>query len=613
MSFPNDQQKKVIEHTGKPLVVIAGPGTGKTSTIVARIIKLLKEDPNRAISFITFTRTSRRDTQSKVAKEVGEKVVDEFDIEFPRVSTLHTYAKSIVHKYAALVGRGSNFTILISAQGERDLFLKELIDDLSLKIPLEKVSEALICFRSTGKWPLNFRATLNEKRSILEYSDFLLQFYNTFDMEALVPTACEILSRGSANLPQVFLQVDEYQDLNPNDQKLVALACTTTSSQVIVVGDDAQSIYGFRYANPTGIVELWKSDAWEKISFPHCHRLPSHILRAAQALISDQKYLGGNVEIPKDDGRRILTLQCTRSDYQIKKIGSIIIEFLKTKKKLNGGNLSLRDFMILCPTSKFVTNVASVLENDFPLSTKQKDKGDISEEHWRLLLVLRMLHDSDSLALRQWLEIVGIEPQEIQQIRKKAIESKESLFNYCNKLDVPKIREIFGNIEDLKSNLGNVVKFVQSLKEFSGLVVKDDLFPEVGITVEEGSKQSFSITGIIRHIYEKFGLLDSNDNISNEDKILVTTFYSAKGLEAEFVFIMWLNDFFMPAQGQNIEEQLRVLYVALTRAKQDVILTFDERFDKTTNRRLTNNSISPFLKKIRSHLQLQRIRKDDLL
>ena len=66
MAFPTEQQTKVINHTGKPLVVVAAPGTGKTSTIVARMIKLLKENPNREVSFITFTRTSRRDTDKKV-------------------------------------------------------------------------------------------------------------------------------------------------------------------------------------------------------------------------------------------------------------------------------------------------------------------------------------------------------------------------------------------------------------------------------------------------------------------------------------------------------------------------------------------------------------------
>ena len=104
MSFPNEEQRRVIEHNGRPLVVVAGPGTGKTSTIVARMERLLKENPNREVSFITFTRSSRRDTERKFKDTVGKQALTEAQFVFPRVSTLHTYAKSIVHKYAKTVG-----------------------------------------------------------------------------------------------------------------------------------------------------------------------------------------------------------------------------------------------------------------------------------------------------------------------------------------------------------------------------------------------------------------------------------------------------------------------------------------------------------------------------
>ena len=134
MCFPTEQQAKVINHTGKPLVVIAAPGTGKTRTIVTRMIKLLKEDPNREVSFITFTRTSRRDTESKVRKDVGKEAFEEATFIFPRVSTLHTYAKSIVHRYAQLINRENNFSIMIWEKGEHLLLASELIGDLNLVI-----------------------------------------------------------------------------------------------------------------------------------------------------------------------------------------------------------------------------------------------------------------------------------------------------------------------------------------------------------------------------------------------------------------------------------------------------------------------------------------------
>jgi superfamily I DNA/RNA helicase len=89
MCFPTEQQAKVINHTGKPLVVIAAPGTGKTRTIVTRMIKLLKEDPNREVSFITFTRTSPKDTESKVRKDVGKEKIFGVRLGILRFGVLH--------------------------------------------------------------------------------------------------------------------------------------------------------------------------------------------------------------------------------------------------------------------------------------------------------------------------------------------------------------------------------------------------------------------------------------------------------------------------------------------------------------------------------------------
>ena len=131
MTFPSEEQKFVIDHRGNPLVVVAGPGTGKTQTLVTRIIDLLKEDIRRNVSFITFTRSSRRDTESKVKKEVGKAAFDEATFEFPRVSTLHAYAKSIVHKYTQIINRDNRFSIVICEKNEQYILLSELCKDLN--------------------------------------------------------------------------------------------------------------------------------------------------------------------------------------------------------------------------------------------------------------------------------------------------------------------------------------------------------------------------------------------------------------------------------------------------------------------------------------------------
>jgi DNA helicase-2/ATP-dependent DNA helicase PcrA len=610
MSFPSKEQRQVIEHSGRPLIVVAAPGTGKTSTIVARMERLLKENPNRDVSFITFTRTSRRDTERKINDSVGRQALQEAKFYFPRVSTLHTYAKSIVHKYSTRIGRHSNFSILIDDRGERDLVISEVIDDLSINIDLSILKRELSRYRNTGNWSDDCPIPNGKQKEVLDRFCALLQFYNTFDIEGLVPAACSVLSDGPADLPSVFLQIDEYQDLNPMDQSLVALASQTKSSQVVVVGDDAQSIYGFRDANPKGIRDLWTSDKWEHKHFPDCYRLPPHILRAAQALISKREYLGGEVNLPKDDGKRILTLQCTKSDLQIDAVARLIGTIMKLQKRPDGLPLTKKDFMILCPTLAFVNKVARDLYERFGISTKQREKRSIPDDHWRLLLVLRMLNSQDSLALRQWLEIIGIDPADIRRHRMDALKSDKSLFAFCSRLSSPAIKEVFTHLSRLRSSIDDIDRFRKELHSFPFLLVEDTLFPEVGITINEVTKQPASVGTVIRSIHEMFGLLDREFDIPDDDKVLVSTMYSAKGLEAKVVFIMWLNSTFLPAPDRDQEEERRVFYVAMTRAKQDTIFTFHEKYDGA--RLLRDEAMSPFLKGIVDHLIIKRVRKDDL-
>jgi len=615
MSFPNDEQKQVIDHTGKPLVVVAAPGTGKTSTIVARMIKLLKENPNREVSFITFTRTSRRDTDKKVKSEVGREAFEEASFEFPRISTLHTYAKSIVHKYAQEVGRQNTFSILINDKNENKLLLSELCNDLNIEIDVDRLYKDLVCYRCANYFPSDSPVPADQRQEILQHYNFLLKFYNTFDMEEIVRSACVILSKANVNFPKVFLQVDEYQDLNPKDQELVKLISSTTGSQIVAVGDDAQSIYGFRHAHFVGIREIWEAKEWEHIRFPKSHRLPTNILRASQSLISGENYLGGEVEIPEDNEKRINTFQCTTSDLQIDVVACLINNIKLNKTNRKGQPLRYADFMVLCPTSSFVNKVAESLENSFNIPTKKKEKATIRDDCWRLLLLLRMLHSNDSLALRQWLNIMRLDDRKIEEIRKEAMRLDQSLFNYCLGLSQENFEDFFNKLKELDECTDNLEEFRRKLLVFPNLQIKESIFDEIGITINEVTQKPNTLGSIIKSIHEKFGLIDSeveiSEDIPEEDKVLVATLYSAKGLEAEFVFIMWLNNNFFPAPNRDIKEELRVLYVGMTRAKQDVILTFYEKYDKSKRKRI--KAISPFLQKIVHYINITRLMKSDYM
>ena len=613
MSFPSQEQRTVIEHRGQPLVVVAGPGTGKTRTLVERMIRLLSEDPTREVSFITFTRMSRRDTRRRIVDVLGMSVSEETVFGFPRTSTLYTYAKSLVHRYAARIGRNPNFSVLVENKGETALLLEELVSDLGLQLDTKSVRKGILCFRSTNSWPVDFPASPSERDQILQHFESLLRFYNTFDIEGLVVAARKILENSTDVLPPLYLQVDEYQDLNLNDQQLVQLAASHPSSRVVVVGDDAQSIYGFRHANYEGIRTLWDSPDWKHVPFSDCHRLPVHVQNAARALLVNEGYLGELNPCP-DDGRRILTLQCTKSDVQMVAVGRKITNLKSSGQNQEGQPLSYKDFIVLCPGAIFVNLIATALQDQFEIPTKQQMRESIPDEYWRLLLVLRMLHLEDSLALRQWLSLAGLTKPEVTRIRCEAMQRGESLYSYCAKLaDHPRIREIYDSLARLRDTKDDFINFHRSLAEFPNLSIQEQVLSNMELTIDGATREPIVIGSIIRSIYEKFGLLEteSESDVPEDDKVLVTTLHSAKGLESEYVFVTWMNSKYMPMPQRDACEERRVLYVALTRARQDVILTFHEIFDPNKRRLLGDEAMSPFLREIRDHLDIMRVNKKD--
>lgn len=613
MPFPSAEQQRVIDHRTLPLVVVAGPGSGKTRMLVERMIALLRDDPNRNVSFVTFTRTSRRDTERKLEKALGAETLALGGILVPRVGTLHATAKAILHRFAGLLGREPNFTILLDSKGEVDMLVREAIDDLGLDVGVHELRAALSEFRCSYSWPDGLGIKDDQCQEALDHFNRLLAFYSTFDFDGVVEAASELIDRAGVDLPALFLQVDEFQDLNPADQRFIELISRREGSEVVVVGDDAQSIYGFRHADLMGLHRLWADEAWAKATLSECFRLPSEVLSAALALVGQSKYLGSSLIARPDTTGRIATYRCTQPRYQDIAIARRILELRESITDENGDRLKYKDFMILVPSTNFIPGIVATLQDEHGIPVKQVFRPEIPDDAWSILLVLRMARYRDNLALRHWLERLEFDPDSIADIRREAMASEVTLFSKCESLEDPRIDELLGSLETVSSETSSTDRLARALSAVPGMSAhQQDLADLLEVIVgEEGTPES--PVAWMQRIGERFGIAESESDISEDDRVLVSTLHSAKGLEAECVFISWMNAQYMPMTGRDMEEERRVLYVGMTRAKRVLGFAFHEKYDPVKKRRLREEAMSPFLRGISDHLDVQHITAASLM
>jgi DNA helicase-2/ATP-dependent DNA helicase PcrA len=580
MAFPNAEQNRVLTHRGQPLVVLAGPGTGKTASLVARMFQILAEDINIPVAFITFTRTSRRDTYTKLIERFGSKVAKyEAEDTFPKVSTLHTFAKSIVHRRANLVGLKSDFPVLVSSQNEDLLIIQEAVADIGISLDSQRLRD-YIAADSCGAdvSPDYLKASGEDIDRVITRVKDLMRFYNTIDINGLVLAGRYILERDPGIVGDLFLHVDEYQDLNKADQIFVDTLISAGCREIVVAGDDDQSIYGRRFANPEGIRYLIGKEGWASVIFKEGHRVPPHIFRAAQALLKLQKRTGHDkgLSTPQDDGRKVDVFQCTSTSLQCDKIVQTIRQLMKRNNEKEQ-KCKYSDFMVLSPHKKAVVQIAKCLEAA-GIPTRKKESKPIPPDLWQVLLLLRMVCGDDNVSLRQWLPIIGLSEDEIRAIRLNAESKGRTLFEEVGRGGEEKIIEFLGHFEGLRAS-------------------KNDL------------KELMGVAGLVRRLYQWYGILETEEEVSEEDKVLLTTLHSAKGLEAPFVLITHLEDRFMPNPSLDQDEETRVLYVGMTRAKEELFLLFCERFDRAKRRRLQRRAMSPFLLEIAPHLRISRWRR----
>jgi superfamily I DNA/RNA helicase len=187
------------------------------------------------------------------------------------------------------------------------------------------------------------------------------------------------------------------------------------------------------------------------------------------------------------------------------------------------------------------------------------------------------------------------------------------LFDQARVLDILELKSFLDIIDRLRGSHDDLTAILGILAGARELQIDDKalaMLKSASGRVSEGGR--FSVSALVRALYEEYGLLDPEEEAADDDKVLLSTLHSSKGLEAKVVYILHLDDRFIPAANREPDQEVRVLYVGMTRAKETLELSFAERFEIVKYRRLTRDAASPFVLGIADNVEFIRLTAKDL-
>ena len=609
----NERQKEAVITTEGPVLVIAGAGSGKTKVLTTRIAYLIenKKVNSENILAITFT--------NKAAKEMKDRVSNilKRDVRRMHISTFHSFGVEILREYGYLVNIDKNFTILDSDDSLK--VIKIIIDDMNLNktISPKHVKEVISSYKNKLVLPEEAEKntyTFEEKQIVDIYEKYNKKLYNSnsvdFDDLLLIPYL--ILDKYNAVLEDFqekykYILIDEYQDTNDAQYFLVKML-SAKYKNLFVVGDSDQSIYSFRGANYKNILNFTKDFPNAKvIKLEQNYRSTNNILSIANNVIKN------NIERShKDlwsslgDGEKVKFNQLNTEEDEVNYVISEI-------KKISN-QYDYDDIAIIYRTNAqsrlfeqlFINNVIPFkLVGSFGFFNKKEIKD--------LIAYLKLIDNpKDDIS---FLRIVnyptrGIGNKTIENLQRKANLSNLSLYESIEEDDKKLI--LFKNlIEEIKDNYENIslkslvaricekTSLLETIKKDNDLEssIREENIKEFITYVDNYEKENNSS---LREFLENLILFSDreNNNENEEKKVNLMTVHAVKGLEFKVVFVVGLEESLFPYQlslenVQDIEEERRLYYVAVTRAKEKLYLLSAKR--RYAFAKISYNPISRFV------------------
>lgn len=628
----NPKQQEAVYHTEGPLLILAGAGSGKTRVLTHRIAYLIDEkgiNPWNILA-ITFTNKAAGEMRERVDRLVG------FGSESIWVSTFHSMCVRILRRYIDRLGYDTNFTIY-DADDQKTL-MKDVCKQLQIdtkvtkeRVFLSAISAAKDEMIMPSEYELNAAGDYNQQKIAKVYHEYERQMRenNALDFDDLLVKTVQLFQTQPDVLDYYqerfrYIMVDEYQDTNTVQFKLISILAKKYRN-LCVVGDDDQSIYKFRGANIKNILNF--EDVFEDayvIKLEQNYRSTSNILDAANGVIHNNRgRKAKSLWTDNGEGDKIQFRQFDNAYDEAEYVASDI------RKHVREGERAYNDHAVL-----YRTNAQSRMfeEKFIALNIPYKIVGGINfyarKEIKDVLSYLKTIGNGrDDLAVKRIINIPkrGIGLTTINRVQENAMErgigfyealqtaymipgigrSVSKLDSFTSLIEYLKDKAKSMSISDLLQEILDMTGYIEDLKaegeiESAARIENIDELMNKIVAYEENCEEKPTLSGFL----EEVALVADIDSLEEDsDYVVLMTLHSAKGLEFPEVYLTGLEDGLFPSymsidsdDPTEIEEERRLCYVGITRARENLTLTCARR--RMVRGETRYNQMSRFLREV---------------
>ena len=595
LSSLNDAQREAARHIDGAMLILAGAGSGKTLTITTRLAYLIGEVGIDPLNTLTLTFTNKAATQMKL--RALNLIRSSQPSANPLLCTFHKFGLLFLKLYMRELNRANNFVIIdiddkkkIIKEFESSIATNIVSNEISryknmLLSPEEIISSSVIPAFIGGR--ANYEKIAKAYKSYEEY----LAANNLVDFDDLLCLTYRILDSNPNLCNQIsnrykYITIDEYQDTNELQYKLLRKLCAAHEN-VVVVGDDDQSIYGWRGAKIENILNFKDQFSSVKVvRLEENYRSSSNILNAANELIDhNRNRLGKKLISTKKDNKDIEILQNSDEESEAKIISARIA------KLINDGEHPTQIAILYRINALSRALEEGLIANGVPYKIvggiKFYERAEIKDIISYLRLILNP-HDDFSLERIINRPKRGLGKVGFNKLSEFAFNNKISLYEAILRMDEGLLgKKVFTALNELARDIAELreaepkdlvfeLENKFGLKEFykqspdgdDRLLNIDEFYGSINQKIE--NNPDFSLEEFLNDI-----TLQSDQDRISEDAISIMSVHASKGLEFEHVFIIGLEEGFFPLISDecDIEEERRLGYVAITRAKSDLVLS----------------------------------------